>query len=84
MRGITGRGRGSARAGGLLRCVSGLVSVGVRASGVRVRVGGLGLEPTLTLTLTLTSNPHQALTKDFGEPLTHTHFSAEGEVALKS
>ena len=29
-------------------------------------------------------NPHQALTKDFGEPLTHTHFSAEGEVEFKS
>ena len=23
---------------------------------------------------------YQSLTKDFGEPLTHTHFSAEGEV----
>merc|ERR1719160_2424331 len=27
---------------------------------------------------------YQALTKDFGEPLTHTHFSAEGEVEFKS
>jgi len=27
---------------------------------------------------------YQSLTKDFGEPLTHTHFSAEGEVEFKS
>ena len=27
---------------------------------------------------------YQSLTKDFGEPLTHTHFSAEGEVEPKS
>merc|ERR1719240_2468013 len=26
---------------------------------------------------------YQSLTKDFGEPLTHTHFSAEGEVEFK-
>jgi len=29
-------------------------------------------------------NFYQSLTKDFGEPLTHTHFSAEGEVEFKS
>lgn len=27
---------------------------------------------------------YQSLSKDFGEPLTHTHFSAEGEVEFKS
>merc|ERR1712054_563023 len=27
---------------------------------------------------------YQSLTKEFGEPLTHTHFSAEGEVEFKS
>ena len=27
---------------------------------------------------------YQSLTKDFGEPLMHTHFSAEGEVEFKS